>query len=192
MPATQANVEYWFRLLYECFHGTCYPPADWSSLLAFLSHLWIYVVYIGYLLSIIALLVIIYATVQLFELREREHEFYTTLITPPETEGGPNPRWAHIESLVNGTTPSEWKEAIIEADIMLDDVLKKEGFVGENLGERLKGADKEEFGTLNDAWEAHKVRNEIAHKGSKFALTEQLARRTIAHYETVFREFNAL
>ena len=129
---------------------------------------------------------------RLFELRRREEKYYSTLIAAPPAEGDTNPRWKHIESLMQGTRASEWREAITEADIMLDDMLMREGYTGSGVGEKLKGAVRANFHTLDEAWEAHKVRNQIAHEGSTFNLSESLAQRTIARYEAVFREFDAL
>jgi hypothetical protein len=186
----QANVEYWFRLLYECLHGACYGSLAGVS--AFLAHLWLWVIAIGYALSIFGLFVIIYCTVRLFELRKREEEFYRTPILAPEAAGGMHPRWGHIQSLLEGASPSEWREAIMEADIMLDDVLAKQGYAGDGVGEKLKSIDKAGLGTVHNAWEAHKVRNQIAHQGSAFNLSDIVARRTIAHYENVFRELKAI
>ncbi|OGG78277.1 hypothetical protein A3A36_02915 [Candidatus Kaiserbacteria bacterium RIFCSPLOWO2_01_FULL_52_12b] len=189
MPGNQANVEYWFRLFYECLHGTCYGST--AGLAAWLAHLWLWIIFIGYILAIIALFIIVYLTVRLFELRKRESEFYSTLLVAPDT-GDEHPRWKHIESLAQGTSPSEWREAIIEADILLDELLTESGYEGENIAEKLNSAELGNLGTLKDAWEAHKVRNQIAHEGSAFELSEGLVRRTISHYETVFRELNAI
>lgn len=190
LPGNQTNVEYWFRLFYECLHGACYGST--AGLSAWLAHLWIWIIVIGYVLSVIGLFVIIYCTVRLFELRRREEEFYSTPIVPPESATAMHPRWEHIQSLLEGASPSEWREAIIEADIMLDDVLTKQGYVGDGVGEKLKSVDKAELKTLQDAWEAHKVRNLIAHQGSTFDLSETVAGRTIAHYEAVFRELKVI
>jgi hypothetical protein len=192
MSANQLNVEYFFRLFYECFHGTCYGSTGPVGFSAFLAHLWLWIIVIGYALSIVGLFVIIYCTVRLFELRKREEEYYGTLLLAPDEGSGGHPRWQHIKSLIEGASPSEWREAIIEADIMLDDMLTKHGYTGDGVGEKLKGADRVSFSTLDDAWEAHKVRNQIAHQGSSFTLSESLARRTIAHYESVFREFKVI
>lgn len=191
-PATQANVEYFYRLLYNCLHGSCYGSVDLSQFTAFLAHLWLWVTVVGYAISVIALIVIIYSIMRLFELRKRESEYYGELLLAPEEAGGMNPRWLHIESLINGASPSEWRQAIIEADIMLDDMLTKQGYVGESIGEKLRAVEPSDFNTLNDAWEAHKVRNQIAHQGSAFDLSDTLAQRTIARYESVFREFGML
>ena len=43
--------------------------------------------------------------------------------------------------------------------------------------------------TLEDAWNAHKVRNAIAHQGSDFVLTKRVADATITQYRHVFEEF---
>lgn len=189
MPANQLNVEYWFRLLYECARGACYGSTVGFS--AFLAHLWLWIIVVGYALSVIGLFVIVYTTIRLFELRKRETEYYSTVIPTPDAIGEINPRWQRIESLINGATASEWREAIIEADIMLDDMLMRQGYVGDGVGEKLKSVEPAEFKTLQDAWEAHKVRNQIAHEAA-FDLSEVLARRTIARYENVFREFKAI
>lgn len=191
MPSTQANVEYFFRLLYDLIYGS-HASLNFSAFSAFVAHLWLWIIIIGYALSILGLFIIVYATVRLFELRKREEDFYSTVITTSEAKGGMHPRWEHIQSLLEESSPSKWREAIIEADIMLDDVLTKQGYTGAGIGEKLKSVDETEFATVQNAWEAHKVRNLIAHQGSTFDLSESLAQRTIAHYEAVFREFNVI
>lgn len=190
MSPIQLNVEYWFRLLYECMHGSCYGSL--GGIEAFFVQLWLLIVIIGYVISIIGLFVIVYTTMRLFQLREREEKLYSTIIPSADTASSANSRWKHIESLVNGETASEWREAIIEADIMLDDALAGQGYVGDGVGEKLKSVEPSEVHSLQDAWEAHKVRNQIAHEGSAFDLSEMVARRTIARYESVFREFKVI
>lgn len=192
MPSSQANVEYWFRLLYECLHGACYGSVGVAGFSAWLASVWMWITVIGYILSVIGLFIIVYVTIRIFELREREGEFYRTLLVAPNAEGGTHPRWEHIESLANGASPSQWREAIIEADILLDEVLTKEGYPGDGVGEKLKAADPLQFKTHQNAWEAHKVRNQIAHQGSSFDLSETVVHRTLAHYEAVFREFKVI
>ncbi len=189
-PGNQANVEYFFRLLYEWLfsdHGS----VDLSWLKALLAHVWLWIIVVGYALSVVALFIIIYTTVRLFELRKREAIFYSTLI-PASDAGGVNPRWQHIQSLLGGASASEWKEAIMEADIMLDDMLTRQGYVGDGVGEKLKAAESGTFKTLNEAWEAHKIRNQVAHEGSAFKLSQSFAGRTIQRFEAVFREFNEI
>lgn len=190
-PGNQANVEYFFRLIYECLRGGC-GTVDLSWLAAFLSSIWLWIIYIGYAIAVVALFVIVYCTMRIFELRHREEEYYSTLITSPDAESDKHPRWEHIQSLAAGDSVSGWREAIIEADIMLDELLSELGYAGVTISDKLKSADSLTFASIQEAWDAHKVRNQIAHEGSKFVLTADLARRTIARYESVFREFKVI
>jgi hypothetical protein len=192
MPATQTNVEYWFRILYECLRGRCFGSPGSAEFSAWLAHLWLWIIIIGYILSVIALISIIYTTIRMFELRKHEEEYYETLLVSPDETGGANPRWEHIESLAASANSSDWRTAIIEADILLDDLLTRRGYVGAGVGEKLKTVEPSDMNTLQDAWEAHKVRNDIAHRGSSFELSETLARRTLARYEGVFHEFGLI
>ena len=73
---------------------------------------------------------------------------------------------------------------------MLDELLEKSGYVGDSMGDRLKQVDKSDFRSIDQAWEAHKVRNAIAHEGSEYGLTEKEARRIIKIYENIFKEFH--
>jgi hypothetical protein len=191
MSGSQVNVGSFFRSLYERAPGS-HTAVDYSGFQAFAAHIWVWIVVAGYVLSIIGFFVIVYATVRIFELRKREHLYYTTLIAPTESAGGVNSRWQHIQSLASETSASHWREAIIEADIMLDNLLEQQGYVGDGVGEKLKAVEPSSFGTLQEAWEAHKVRNQIAHEGSAFNLSKELAQRTIARYEAVFRELKAI
>ncbi len=184
----QANVEYWFRLFYDLFHGTNYSGANVG---AWLAHFWVFLTWVGYAIAVLALGSVIYATMRLFALRAREDEELSTLIIAPGAGGG-NTRWAHIEELMTSGTASDSRQAIIEADIMLGDLLTKQGYRGESIGEQLKQVDPPNFATLEQAWSAHKVRNDIAHQGSAFDLSPVLAQRTIAQYENVFREFKVI
>jgi len=54
------------------------------------------------------------------------------------------------------------KQAVIEADKLLDFALGKKGLQG-NLGEKLKNA-QGYFTDINSVWAAHKLRNRIAHE----------------------------
>ncbi len=108
-----------------------------------------------------------------------------------EADSGRNEAWENILTQVDSANQADWKLAILEADTILDSLVAKMGYKGENLGERLKSIEPGDFLTLNDAWEAHKVRNAIAH-GASYELSQREARRVIKLFETVFREFGYL
>jgi len=103
-----------------------------------------------------------------------------------ETE---NKKWKRVVEHVNSPNPSDWRLSILEADILLGEVLEKAGYKGESIGEKLKAVERSDFATIDQAWEAHKVRNLIAHEGSSHPLNHGEAKRVISLFEEVFREF---
>jgi hypothetical protein len=108
-------------------------------------------------------------------------------VTSVETEK--NRRWQKVLDHMNSSNPNDWKFAILEANIILDDLLNAMGYRGETIADKLKRVEKSDFDTLELAWEAHKIRNTIAHKGADFVITEREARRVIDLYRKVFEEF---
>ncbi len=152
--------------------------------------------------SVFFITIITYCIIRLFEIRKKEHAHTHHEIIAfakrkaerekamNEAEGvSVNPRWKSVLEYLKSENPSDWKLAIMEADSMLEDLTDQLEFEGENLGERLKSTNKEKFKTLDNAWEAHIVRNRIAHEGLAFEITQREANRIVALYETVFREF---
>ena len=103
-----------------------------------------------------------------------------------------NEKWEKVLEHINSNNPSDWRLAIIEADIMLDELLRSAGYHGETVGDLLKAVEASDMLTLEQAWEAHKVRNRIAHSGSDFDLNEREAKRVIALFESVFKEFQII
>ncbi len=120
---------------------------------------------------------------------EMEIENLPTGDDAPKTENVNNRRWANIQTLINSHSVNDWKQAIIEADIILSEMLDKMGYKGESIGDKLKNVEKSDFLTLDSAWEAHKIRNRIAHKGSEFILSYDEAEKAIELYKEVFSEF---
>jgi hypothetical protein len=103
-----------------------------------------------------------------------------------------NPAWKRVMDLCESDNSSDWKLSIIEADVMLDRMLQGMGYKGETIGDRLKAIEQSDFTTLDSAWDAHKVRNRIAHEGGDFLITQRETRRVIALYKQVFDEFRLL
>lgn len=131
------------------------------------------------------------------KIREEERLVYGSTevgVDELEVSGGvpKNEKWEQVQIHLNSKNPSEWRLAIIEADIMLDELLKASGYHGDTVGERLKAVEPSDFTSLEAAWEAHKVRNQIAHQGSSFEISEREAGRVVTLFETVFREFNII
>jgi len=97
-------------------------------------------------------------------------------------------QWGIVEKHASSENPGEWRLAIIEADTILEEAVKRMGYEGDTLGERMKKIDRSMLRSIDEAWDAHKVRNLIAHKGSAYVLSKREAKRVIGLYEKVFRE----
>lgn len=97
-------------------------------------------------------------------------------------------RWAAVLENVGTSSESDWRLAILEADIILDDMLKDMGTFGDTVADRLKSVNEHTLPSIQKAWEAHLVRNRIAHDGANFALSQHEARRVIGLFETVLKE----
>ena len=133
------------------------------------------------------LILIAFFKMRLKELEKKEEILYDTVFDK-DVQGSneyKNKKWQEIMSLLNSPNQNDWKQAIINADNLLERVLLEQGFEGESLGEKLKNAD---FETLPNAWSAHKIRNRIAHEAD-FVLTQRQAKGTIQNYSKVFSEF---
>ena len=72
---------------------------------------------------------------------------------------------------------------------MLNELLDVLGYRGETMADKMKQVDPAKFNGINLAWEAHRVRNALAHQGSMQELNAREARRVIELFEAVFREF---
>ncbi len=103
-----------------------------------------------------------------------------------------NPQWEKILKNIDSLNESDWRLAILEADIMLGDLLERMYLPGDTIGDKLKAVEKSDFTTLDNAWEAHKVRNQVAHEGQSFVLTDRETRRVVDLYRTVFEEFHII
>lgn len=98
--------------------------------------------------------------------------------------------WAKITARLETGLESEYKLAVIEADSMLNDILKRMGFGGETLGERLEKLTTAILPNLEQIWKAHKIRNNIVHDPD-YRLTLDEARRVLGIYEQALRDLEA-
>jgi len=153
-----------------------------------------FIVVISIPISLFFLIGIIYCVEQLKKVREKERQKHDVKVEPAfeDVKGQGNrdltARWQKTNELLNSTNPNDWKQAILEADTMLLDILTGLGYQGDGVGEKLKRVQPGEFRNIDDAWEAHKVRNNIAHEAG-LQLDHHMAMQTMHRYRKVFEEF---
>lgn len=181
------NLEYFFNLIYYLIvklllggseGGLIDPNVKWwiKFILAIIS-------------GIFTFLIIILAR-KLIKLREEERAELLSLTQKDFTvERVANDNWQKLVDYTDSDNEANWKLAIIEADKILDELVKKMGYDGEDLGSRLRAVEPSDFLSLEDAWEAHRIRNKIAHEAG-FTLTKREAKRVLGLFEKVFREFD--
>jgi len=184
------NLEYFLVRLGDW--AQAFNVGGWPhGLLLFIEDVYV----IGMTLSLLMIVLVVYVMIRLHqvehegfhELEMREHEAHGEV----EAHGG-NDRWENIVALAYGATQGDWRRAILEADIMLFDVLAEQGYPGETVGDQLKGANPIQMTTLDLAWAAHKTRNDVAHQGEQMQLSERDVRATVDAYRRVFEEFGVL
>lgn len=124
--------------------------------------------------------------------KEEREKLYPKREVLPVDEKPVNKSWQKILELSLSQNESDWRLAIIEGDIMLANLLENLGIPGDGVGEKLKNVNPADFRTVNNAWEAHKVRNNIAHEGGDYLLNQREVNRVVELYKTVFEEFKVI
>ena len=158
------------------------------------------------IISLVFAIGIVYSMLRVRQIRKAEARFYAqqplssiarrTFGEDTDSFGGGESefeeRWRSILSHVNADNTNDWKQAILEADVLLDTIITRRGYTGDGIGEKMKQIKRSDINSIEDAWEAHKIRNRVAHEGSDFELTQREARRVINLYEKVFIELEHL
>ncbi|MCD5380986.1 MAG: hypothetical protein LR008_00225 [Candidatus Pacebacteria bacterium] len=174
-------------------NDTFSAASNFGGLFDFLGSVWSVYVVLAYIVSILLLVMYVYASVRKNLYLDLETQGLRDMERMYDEQYRGGPRASRLEDILkhsNSENPNDWKLAIIEADIILDNLLKERGYAGKSLGERLKSISPQQLRTLNEAWEAHKIRNRIAHDGPDFVLTKRLMQETIGKYRLVFNEFD--
>lgn len=169
----------------------------WDKFFYALKHFWTFWKPVAALLSLVAIGVCVYSQRRLRDIEDEEEKIYghipaDTFLEEEKVKAKQGEKWEKVMAHVHSENPAEWRLAIIEADVILESLLTDLGYEGEGIGERLKAVDPTDMLTLDKAWEAHKVRNRIAHSGQDFELTERETKRVIKLFEEVFSEFGII
>lgn len=185
-----------FRSIYDTLSSGAGKQDDFLvTLLNFLDTLWTWWSVLAFILSFLFIIGIIYAYLRINEYSElytkkfeQEHIKWLT----EHNGNGTDTRWKAVLGHVSSDRPNDWRLAVIEADIMLGEALQEKGYAGTSIGEQLKSISPSQLTTVQDAWDAHLVRNKIAHEGADFVLTQAMAKASIVKYERVFRELDVI
>jgi hypothetical protein len=183
------NVEYVFSKIVNAVNPVINffsDPKTWSDIGT-----------VSAILSIFCLGIIIFSLVRMYEIqiydkKEIEHEIHKALLRQKEIDRNANPRWHYIQTLIESPNESDWRVAIIEADSMMEEVLKEKELTGNTVSELLESAKDSGYGSIQDAWDAHLVRNKIAHDGSDYPISQIEGRRVIKMFQNFFEELRVI
>lgn len=110
---------------------------------------------------------------------------------PPEFGNKKNKlraKWNKVKEKLKSKNESDYKVAIIEADNIIDDLIARMNYKGENMGERLDNITSGQIENIEDLRKAHEVRNRIIHDES-FVLTKEEAEKTMNIFEDFLKFF---
>ena len=97
-------------------------------------------------------------------------------------------KWVKLQQLL--PDKDSWPMAIIDADKLLDEALKKRRYKGKSTGERLVAA--QHSLSNNDAvWFGHKLRNKLVHE-QDFKLRKNDVKNALAGIRQALRDLKAL
>jgi hypothetical protein len=147
----------------------------------------------SYIITLFGVTITIYAIVRLIEMGDEDYVNLKKAIREVEQRErekilGKDNRWYKVLELISTEDEGNWRLAIMEADSILESALEWKGISGQGIGEKLKNSTPGDLRNLQAAWEAHLVRNKIAHEGTNYQLSQREARRTITLFETVLKE----
>jgi len=99
--------------------------------------------------------------------------------------------WNQIQKRLQVGDEAHMKLALIEADKILDEILKISGFRGETMAERLQKLTPAQIPNINKLWIGHKVRNRIVHEPD-FTVSREDILELIEEYRKAFKGFGLL
>ena len=142
------------------------------------------------LLTGIVFLLLVIVVIKLNRLAAKRIDIAKIIAPPSSATSGVNARWEEVQRHITSTREAEWKFAVIEADKVVDDILKN-SYPGETMGERLLAINQSQLESLNGLWEAHKIRNRLVHDTNYF-LRYAEAKRAVILYERTLKELQAI
>ncbi len=99
--------------------------------------------------------------------------------------------WEKIKQRLESGNESEYKVAIIEADNLIDGLVARMGYKGENFGARLDSIPPGQIENIEELKRAHEVRNRIIHD-ENFAMTKEEAGDVLGVFEKFLHYFEVL
>ena len=99
-------------------------------------------------------------------------------------------KFLEIENKFKKENPASYVTTVINGDKLLDKAMMEMGVPGKTMGERLKRCG-DKFTNLNGVWQAHKLRNAIAHE-TDVEVSYKRAYNALAIYKQALKDLGAI
>jgi hypothetical protein len=142
--------------------------------------------FFGFVIALVFFAGVIYFGIETGWFALRSSRFRHIVLQSDISKKAARDSWKRIQEQFYRGGENDLKVAILEADKLLNDSLREAGVMGIQLGDRLKKTTAEQVPNLNELWQAHKLRNQIAHE-QNFKLKRDLAERALGIYEEAFK-----
>lgn len=99
--------------------------------------------------------------------------------------------WRRILKRMRSDSPESWKRAILDADDILDEILKMSGYVGNTPDERFQQLPPEALANHDRIIAAHKIRDQIQ-RNPEYTLDRSEAIAVLREYEKAFKQLGLI
>jgi len=99
--------------------------------------------------------------------------------------------WKQIQKRLRSDRMNDLKLAVLEADKILDEILRMAGYGGKNLDERLEEMSPDEFSNLEELKQVHKFKHRISNEPD-LVITFNEAQIAVDIYKKVFQELDLI
>ncbi len=98
--------------------------------------------------------------------------------------------WKQIQARLSSAEQNDWKLAILEADHILNEILKMSGYLG-RMDDKLKSLEPAQLKNIEDVLRAHIIHDKIKADPS-FVITQEEAKEVISVYAQSFTELGLI
>lgn len=147
--------------------------------------------FISFLISGILLFLSIYFLVRINIIGEEFEHLLGVLTSKDISKRRGLKAWKQIQKRLKSKEEKQLKLAVIEADIILNEILKMAGYPGKNLEERLEQISSEQLSNIEEIRQAHKLKTRLVSEPD-FSITPNEAGIIIEIYKKAFQELQLI
>jgi len=99
--------------------------------------------------------------------------------------------WKQIQNRLLSKEANQWKLAVLEADHILNEILKMSGYLEDKLEDKLELVTPAQLSNVEEIKRVHAIRDQIS-KDPTFEFSQEEAKQIVGVYEQSFKELNLI